>query len=313
LPELRRMTPLWQGSCNQWDCDEMGHMNVRVYVEKQLEGLVALAYAAGMPNAFRPNSPSTLVPVDQHIRFVREVLPGRPISMLGCVLEIGEHDAVIYQELRHTDGSLSAAFRTRIEHLDTAEEKPFAWSSRARSRLEALKGETPADALPRSFDPDAPGLQIDEITLDRVRACGAPMIGMGAVPPDHCGVHGRMQPYWVIGRISDSVPNLLADWRARVGQAAGGRRMGAAVLEYRLRYHRLPQAGDMFAAYTSLGKVQGKTHALVHWFMDPLTGGPWATCEAVAISLDLDARKAVEAPPEMIAELEKIAPRGLSI
>jgi acyl-CoA thioester hydrolase len=34
--------PLWQGSCNQWDCDEMGHMNVRVYVEKQLEGKIAL-------------------------------------------------------------------------------------------------------------------------------------------------------------------------------------------------------------------------------------------------------------------------------
>jgi acyl-CoA thioester hydrolase len=59
--------------------------------------------------------------------------------------------------------------------------------------------------------------------------------------------------------------------------------------------------------------VQGKTHGLVHWFMDPVTGGPWATCEAVAISLDLDARKAVEAPPEMLAELEKIAPRGLTV
>ncbi|MBU4569576.1 MAG: thioesterase family protein, partial [Alphaproteobacteria bacterium] len=60
-------------------------------------------------------------------------------------------------------------------------------------------------------------------------------------------------------------------------------------------------------------KVAGKTHNLVHWVMDPQTGGPWATCEVIAISLDLDARKAVEAPPEMIGELEKIAPRGLGI
>lgn len=307
------MIPLWQGSCNQWDCDEMGHMNVRVYVEKQLEGLVALAHAAGMPNAFRADSPSTIVPVDQHIRFVREVLPGRPISMQGCVLEIGEHHAVVYQELRHSDGVLAASFRTRIVHVDTAEGAPFPWSSRPRARLEALIGETPEEARPRSFDPDAPGLALAGITMDRVREIGAPQIGRGAVPPEHCGVHGWMQPYWIIGRISDSVPNLLHDWRRRVGETAGGRRMGAAVLEYRLRYHRLPRAGDIFAAYTSLGRVSGKTHALVHWFMDPLTGGPWATCEAVAISLDLDTRKAVEAPPEMLAELEKIAPRGLSI
>ncbi len=307
------MTPLWQGSCNQWDCDEMGHMNVRVYVEKQLEGLVALCHAAGMPNAFRPNSPSTVSPVDQHIRFIREVMPGQPLNMTGCVLEIGTSDAVIYQELRHADGTLSAAFRTRIAHLDTAEGKAFAWTKRVLARLEALKGETPDEAKPRSFDPDAPGLPVSEITLTRVAEIGAPRIGLGAVPAAHCGAHGWMTPSWIIGRVSDSVPNLLFDWRNRVGQNSGGRRMGAAVLEYRLRYHRMPSEGDQFVVHTSLGKVAGKTHNLIHWVMDPQTGGPWATCEVIAISLDLDARKAVEAPPEMIAELEKIAPRGLSI
>lgn len=307
------MIPLWQGSCNQWDCDEMGHMNVRVYVEKQLEGMTAFAHLAGMPNAFRLETPSTILPVDQHIRFVREVLPGKPISMRGCVLEIGEDNAVIYQELRHSDGGLAASFRTRIIHIDTAEGTPFPWSRRVLEKLESIRGDTPPEALPRSLDPDAPGLPLSEISIDRVKAVGAPLIGMGAVPPQHCGVNGWMQPYWVIGRISDSVPNLLHDWRNRVGQTAGGRRMGAAVLEYRLRYHNHPKAGDLFAAYTSLGRVQGKTHGLVHWFMDPVTGGPWATCEAVAISLDLDARKAVDAPPEMLAELEKIAPRGLTV
>ncbi|MBU4568583.1 MAG: thioesterase family protein, partial [Alphaproteobacteria bacterium] len=225
------MIPLWQGSCNQWDCDEMGHMNVRVYVEKQLEGLVALCHAAGMPNAFRPNSPSTVSPVDQHIRFIREVLPGRPLMMKGCVLEIGESDAVIYQELRHADGTLSAAFRTRIAHLDTAEGKAFPWTRRVLAKLASLKDTTPDEAKPRSFDPDAPGLPLAEITLARVEAVGAPRIGLGAVPSAHCGAHGWMTPSWIIGRVSDSVPNLLFDWRTRVGENSGGSRMGAAVLE----------------------------------------------------------------------------------
>jgi acyl-CoA thioester hydrolase len=122
-----------------------------------------------------------------------------------------------------------------------------------------------------------------------------------------------MAPSWVIGRISDSVPNLLHDWRQRIAKKAGSQRMGAAVLEYRLRYHLMPRAGDLFVVHTSLGDVKGKTHALVHWVMDPVSGGPWATCEAVAISLDLDARKAVAPQPEMLAELERIAPRGLSL
>ncbi|OZB16858.1 MAG: acyl-[acyl-carrier-protein] thioesterase [Hyphomonas sp. 34-62-18] len=307
------MIPLWQGSCNQWDCDEMGHMNVRIYVEKQLEGLVAMAHALGLPEAFRQTAPSTIVPTDQHIRFVREVLPGKPISMRGCILEIGECDAVVYQELRHTDGALAASFRTRIKHIDTAEGEAFPWTSKTRARMEALKGETPEEALPRSFDPDAPGMPVSEITLDHVKSVGAPRIGMGAVPPSHCGVHGWMEPSWFIGRLSDMVPNLLYDWRMRVGTTSGGKRMGAAVLEYRLRYHRYPRAGDLFVAHSSFGGVVGKTHSLVHWVMDPATGGPWATSQVVAITLDLDARKAVPAPPEMLGELEKIAPRGLTI
>ncbi|MFN3314292.1 MAG: thioesterase family protein [Hyphomonas sp.] len=310
---MQIVTPLWQGSANQWDCDEMGHMNVRVYVEKQLEGMVAMAHHLAMPEAFRPNAPSTIIPIDQHIRFVREVLPGRPLSMNGCVLEAGETDAVIYQELRHGDGSLAAAFRTRIAHLDTAEGERFAWSARTRAEMERRMGQTPPEALPRSFDPDASGLAFDDITMDVVTAAGVPQIGMAAVPASHCGVHGWMEPSWFIGRISDSVPNLLYEWRQQVASAAGDKRMGAAVLEYRLRYHRRPQTGDLMTVHTSLGKVQGKTHALVHWVMDPVSGKAWATCEAVAITLDLDARKAIPAPPEMIAELERIAPKGLSI
>ncbi len=313
MPGVCRVIPLWQGSCNQWDCDEMGHMNVRVYVEKQLEGLVAFSHAAGMPNAFRPESPSTIVPIDQHIRFIREVLPGRPLSMRGCVLDIGASDAVIYQDLLHADGKLAAAFRTRIAHVDTAEGTQFDWSRRVREKMKGLTGKTPAEAKPRSIEPDAPGRALEAITLDTVSGIGAPRIGMGAVPPEHCGAFGQMHPSWVIGRISDSVPNLLHGWRSRVGEQAGGKRMGAAVLEYRIRYHRLPRAGDLFVVHTSLGAVTEKTHSLVHWMMDPLSAGPWATCEAVAISLDLDARKAVAAPPEMLDELEQIAPRGLTI
>jgi acyl-CoA thioester hydrolase len=307
------VTPLWQGSCNQWDCDEMGHMNVRVYVEKQLEGLVTLAHTLGMPNAFRANAPSTVLPVDQHIRFVREVLPGKPLSMRGCVLEIGDSDAVIYQELRHLDGSLSAAFRTRIIHIDTAEGERFAWTSRTRALMEGLKGETPAEALPRSIEADAPGLSLPEITLARAETLGAPRIGIGAVHPSQCGVHGWLDPAWFIGRVSDSVPNLLYDWRQRVGQKTHDKPMGAAVLEYRLRYLRMPRAGDRFVVHSAFGGVQGKTHSLVHWILDPESGGAWATSQAVAITLDLDARKAVAAPPEMLAELEKIAPKGLGI
>ena len=146
--------------------------------------------------------------------------------------------------------------------------------------------------------------------IDKIKA---PLIGAGAVPAAHLDVHGRMAPFWVIGRTSDSVPNLLYNWRRRVADAAGDRRMGAAVLEYRIRYHDWPEAGDLYTLYTSFGGANGKTHSLVHWMMNPDTGTPWATMQATAITLDLDARKAIPAPQEMIDELDSLAPRGLQI
>ena len=159
----------------------------------------------------------------------------------------------------------------------------------------------------------APGLPLSDITLDRVKKVGAPLAGRGAIPPQHLDVHGRMQPYWMIGRTSDSVPNILYNWRKRVADTAGDLRMGAAVLEYRLRYHAMPVAGDLYELYTSFGGASGKTHNLIHWMMDPAKGTPWATMQATAITLDLDARKAIPAPPEMISELIEMAAPGLKI
>ena len=31
---------VWRGGVNTWECDEMGHLNVRFYVARAMEGLV---------------------------------------------------------------------------------------------------------------------------------------------------------------------------------------------------------------------------------------------------------------------------------
>ncbi|MEL6257743.1 MAG: thioesterase family protein [Pseudomonadota bacterium] len=309
----RLMIPVWRGSANTWDCDEMGHMNVRVYVEKAMEGLAGLAHAIDMPHAFRPNAPSTLVPADQHIRFMREVRPGRPLTMDACILDIGDTDMVVYQELRHGDGSYAAVFRTRIIHADAKSGRAFPWARRTRAKLEALVNSPPKATAPRSIAWPARALSDDDATLDRVAIVGAPCIGIGAVPAHHTDLHGRMRPEWVMGRISDAVPNLLADWRDQVASGVDGARAGAAVLEYRLIYRRWPRAGDAFVLHTALGEVSEKTHTLIHWMLDPTTGQPWATTEAVAVTFDLDTRKVIPAAPAHLDALKTLVPAGLGV
>ncbi|MEO0982367.1 MAG: thioesterase family protein [Pseudomonadota bacterium] len=307
------MITVWQGSANTWDCDEMGHMNVRVYVEKAMEGMGALAHAIKTPHAFRPKTPSTLIPVDQHIRYMREVHAGRPISMEACLLEVGETDMVVYQEMRHADGQPAAAFRTRYVHAEAKSGAPFPWSARSRAAMEALIGTPPKETAPRSVKWPGPCLDDGQTTIAEADRIGAPKIGVGAVPPEHLDVLGRMRPEWIMGRLSDSVPSLLAAWRDRVAARQGKARTGGAVLEYRLVYRRWPRAGDLFEVRTGLGGTGEKTHSLVHWVLDPVSGGAWATCEAVAVTFDIESRKIIPTEPEQIAELESLAPTGLKV
>ena len=60
---------VWRGSVATWECDSMGHLNVRYYVSKAMEALIGLAAELGMPHAFTPNAQSTLIIRELHIRF----------------------------------------------------------------------------------------------------------------------------------------------------------------------------------------------------------------------------------------------------
>ena len=305
------MIELWKGSANTWECDEMGHMNVRHYVGKAIEGLGTLAARCHLSHVYREASPSTLLPLEQHVRFMREVHPGKPLSMHGCVLKVTETLVSVYQELVHGDGTPAASVRTRLVHAAADTLKPFPWSDRTREALEQLIGEPPAGTAPRGLDPAKAPAPDSSISLSIAEGKGAKIIGQGMVAPEHCDVFGRMQPHMFIGRVSDSVPNLLHDWRQKVSGAVPGSRMGAAVLENRIIYRAWPRAGDLFQVRTALAKAEEKTHSLVHWMLDPVSGKPWMTSEAVAVTFDQETRKAMATPPDLLAELATIAPGDL--
>lgn len=308
------MMEVYRGGANTWECDEMGHMNVRFYVARMMEGLSALAPAAAMPRAFLAGAASTLRPRDQHIRFLREAHAGRPFHMTACTLDVRDSSVLIYQQLTHASGEPCAAFRTWVDHVDVETGAPFAWSNRARDALEGLRDEPPADLAPRSLDPASESLaNAHAVEADRI---GAPVIGLGAIPTQHCDVFGCMAPEFFIARISDSVGNILGPWRQEVAAWArteGVERIGSAVLEYRLVYRRWPRAGDRFVIRSSVGARHGKAHAIVHWILDPATGDAWCTSEAVSVIFDLDRRKSLSPPAELAGRMVKTAPAGLRI
>lgn len=305
---------VWRGGVNTWECDEMGHMNVRFYVVRAMEGLAGLAAELGMPAAYCANAASTLLLREAHLRFLREAHAGAPLHMTGGVLSMTDEEAwVLLQMLHSRTGEPAATFRFRVAHAAPREGRVFPWPSRVRRAAETLAVTAPPHAEPRSLSLEP----VDcAASLARAEALGLLRTGRGVLTPDQADAFGRMRAEHVIGRVSDGISGLLAPIRRAVleglGEAAP-KRMGGAVLEYRLLYLDRPRIGDHLALRSGLAEITGKTQRLVHWLLDPTTGAPWVSSEAVAVNLDLDARKIVTITETAQAAVRPLITPGLTL
>ena len=294
--------PLYQGSVNTWECDDGGHLNVRFHLERAMTGLAHMAAALQLPRAFTSAAGSTLAPIEAHMRFLKEARPGAPLSMHGGVAKLGQSDATLCLDMRHADGAPSSCFTFRVAHVDTRGFRAFPWSARTREAAKRLHVTPPAHAKPRSIDMmQAPAAASRQRAID----LGAARIGGTMVTPDQCDAFGRLRGEHFVGRISDSVPNLLAPWRQAAASETGASPAGA-VVEARVVFRRFPRAGDLIEIYSGIAEVGEKTLRLAHWIVDPESGAAWASMEAVALTFDTVTRKALAPSAEARARVAKL-------
>jgi acyl-CoA thioester hydrolase len=299
---------VWRGGVASWECDQMGHLNVAFYVAKSMEGLVGLADELGMPRAFAPEALSTLVVREQHIRFLREARPGAPLHMTGGVVEIGEDEARLLFLLHHRTGELCASFQTVVAHVTAGDARAFPWPERVRRRAEELMVEVPKEAQSRSV-----GLEPVETqaSLQRALELGLKRTGLGAVGVADCDAFGRMRTELMMARLSDGIPHVFDGQRP--GAVANGGKVGGAALEYRLIHHAWPRAGDRVELRSGVAGGDARFRRLVHWLLDPASGRPWGSAEAIAVSLDLEARKIITLDDAALAAANKQVVKGLGL
>lgn len=290
---------VWSGGVNTWECDEMGHMNVRFYVAKTMEGLGVLASMLGMTDAFSQRAEATVLMREQHIRFLKEAHAGAALYMTGGVLEMGTSDARLLFVSRHLDGSPAASIVMQVVHATSRDLQPFPWSRQTLERAAALKVVLPAYAGPRTLGGEP--LQSSTASLQRADLLGLRRIGLGLIGPQECDVFGRMRPEAFIGRVSDGIPRLIGRRPLPEETTTGATRIGGAALEYRLVHLAWPRPGDLVELRSGCAWAGDKVRRLVHWVLDPQTGAPWATAEAIAANLDLDARKLLTLTPQAVA------------
>lgn len=291
---------IWVGGVNTWECDEMGHLNVRHWVAKSIEALAGLAGELGMGDAFSPRAEATVLVREQHVRFLREAHPGAALSARGGVLSIDADEARLLIVIQHPDGTPAATFQTVVRHATADGARIFPWPRRVLERAQDLMIDLPDFAAARSID--LTPVAASGASGPAAEAMGLKRIGMGVIGAPDVDGFGRMRPEILMGKISDGILHLLGSDRGLGGSE--GQRIGGAALEYRLVHYGWPRLGDRFELRSATAHVEERYRLLRHWMIDPETGRPWAAAENVAVGFDLDARKVVRLPADAVARIQ---------
>ena len=292
---------VWRGSVAAWECDAMGHLNVGFYVARSMEALAGLAAELGLAGAFAPNAEATLMVREQYIRFLREARVNAPLSITGGVLAMEDEGARLLFVMRHADGTVAATFQTLVTHATSRGGRAFPWSARTRARAEALMTTIPAGGEPRSIglEPVTTGA-----SLARADALGLAVTGRGVVLAAQCDPFGRMLTEGFMQRLSGAIPNLFAQ---RPGGGGAERRpnQGGAAMEYRILHHAWPRAGDRLELRSGIGGGDARIQRIFHWVLDPDSGRPWATAQAISVAFDLETRKIITFSDDQLAEMRQ--------
>ena len=302
------MIEVARSSVQTWECDQMGHLNVQFYVEKADEGLAALAAALALTARAQRSNFAALTPREHHIRFHRELRPGAPFVVKGGVIDTKPEGLIVYEEMQNAaNGSIAATFVTRAEWCEVETRGGLPLPVSAIAKAAPLTITLPPHGAPRGLDmaPQRPAPNLKE-----AEDLGMVSTFRGAVLREHCDATGYLTMRHYMGRVSDGIPNLIAQTR---GEDRSTSRIGGAALEYRFIYRMPAREGDLLVLKSGLKSITGKTYTWCHWLFDGESGENIATAEAIAISMDLVERKAIEIPPDMRANLERLVIPGLSV
>ena len=305
------METLWRGVANAWECDELGHLNVRFYLAKAAEAVGGLAHLLHMPDAFTRKPYATLVAREITVRFLAEARPGAPLLIRGGIIDHDETSLTAALVMDHPAlGIPAASFTVRLEHFSPAFQRTFPWSSRTRAALESLTIQRPEVCNTRSLDLGPPNT---DASLSEATVLNLAHTGQGLINAHEVDALGHMRAEFAFGKISDSVIHFEAAWPDH-WQALREHRpieVSGAVLEARIHMRRWPRAGEAYVMRSGVKAANAKVRTLVHWVIDPDTGENLWSMEAVACLLDLNTRKMKRCTEAEVAALQAHVVEGL--
>lgn len=299
---LADFTLTWAGECSAWECDDLGHMNMRHYVHKADEARRSLIIRLGLPRAFHQGVVSTVRVREFHIKYQGEARPGDPLRIDSGVLELGETTARLCHIMTHRDGRIAATMVETVEHVYLPEDRVFAWPRRVRENLSAFTVSLPPPAEARNIDGRAP---FTGMSLSELETAGVGVVGAGVFGASELDITNRVTMGSFFGRTTSTVAWFREGWPEFEDPAYQEGGKSAALLEMRAVIHHYPGRGDAYVYLPALVGANTYTREFVHNLVDPVSGKSWASMRASGCKFDLKSRKLIKLTAAEVAVLEK--------
>ncbi len=306
---LDGFTQSWAGECSAWECDDLGHMNMRHYVHKTDEARRGLIIQLGLTAAYKTGTASTVRCRDLHIKYQGEARPGDPLQINSTIIELHESTARLCHIMTHRDGRIAATVVETVEHVYLPSDKVFPWPKRVRDAAPKLTADIPSPAKPRNIDGS-----VDHVgmSLSALKAAGAKVIGTGVFGLEELDISQRVTMGSFFGRTTSTIGWFKDGWpefEDTEYQASG---KSAALLEMRAVIHRYPSRGDAYVYLPAMTGANAYTREFVHNVVDPVSGESWVSMQASGCKFDLKARKLIKATDADLAQLAQSTLKGIT-
>lgn len=301
-------TLTWAGECSAWECDELGHLNMRHYVYKTAQARAGLIIRMGLAEAFKQGATSSIRVKDLHIKYQGEARPGDPLKIESALLSLEETTAKLCHVMYHADGRIAATIVEVIEHIYLRGFRPFSWPSRFKKAAAEFTAELPTPAKPRNIDLNAPQTGM---SLSKATGLGLKVLGAGVFGLEETDITGHVTPEAYFGRTTSSIGWYTDGWPEIHNEdyrEGGGM---AALLEARAVFHSFPEAGDAYAYVPAFLGANTYTRGILHNLISPITGESYMTTVAMGCLFNTKSRSLVKTSPEQVETLNKSVIKGV--
>ncbi len=306
---------LLESRVQESEIDSLGHMNVRFYVTRADAANRLLLDTLGI----KALKGQVIRRLDTYSKFQREQFAGAPLQVRGGVIDVEgplagtsrDNAVTAFYEIRNPEANAIAATFVITSVLIESETQVLLPSVANVEARKAHRIQVPDYGLPRSLSLAQPApVSLEELeTVVSLEPAMGMMSGIreAEVHADDCDAFGRLDEntdlMFVLHRpgegedLKQMGPPLMRD--------SSGRRYSWAMMETRSVNYVRPLAGETVVSLGADVAYGDKWRQSRRWMFSRDTGSLLGISDTLGLCIDLDARKAIPIPEELIEEIER--------